>query len=531
MEAVYVHSKKPHNMSICFKKFMPLFAAAIFPMALTSCEGSEKGGENGSGGGGLPSDDVWNVTDAQTELYSWSPSIVPSQYYSVKVNGEKAFVLPCIDSPEGSQPEEEHHVCTFGCDGEVLVEINSYSEKITEAEVLPKSRGYNYRVHDDGVQVMLKPGDRVAVEMNGNEDDVLFIFVNPLETSKPAMDDASVTYYEAGTVTDVGTMTIPSGQTVYIEGGAIVKGRFTCPQNASDIKIKGYGILDSRGVDGRAIQLHKVSGLEIDGLLTLNDINWTTFIAEAEDVTVNNYKVVAVHNPGNTAGNENDALDLLGCRNAKVTGCFGYAHDDIFCVKSHKWSYKGEVEDILFEDCIAWNFRSGNSFVVGAETNYDVTGVTYRNCVSIHSAGNPSGTMNRGGLSVHHCAGGHVSDILFENITLEDCKEYGIHIDIRESYVKNLGNDDNNQPVEYSPGTMDGVTLRNIDVVNTPPQGNFLFGYDNDHKILNVVFDNVRIAGTELTGDNIRTYFDPSMSYSRGDQLSHNLEFVEYSFE
>ena len=78
---------------------------------------------------------------------------------------------------------------------------------------------------------------------------------------------------------------------------------------------------------------------------------------------------------------------------------------------------------------------------------------------------------------------------------------------------------------------MEGVTLRNIDVVNTPPQGNFLFGYDNDHKILNVVFDNVRIAGTELTGDNIRTYFDPLMSYSRGDQLSHNLEFVEYSFE
>ena len=69
-------------------------------MALTSCEGSEKGGENGSGGGGLPSDDVWNVTDAQTELYSWSPSIVPSQYYSVKVNGEKVADIAMIISPD-----------------------------------------------------------------------------------------------------------------------------------------------------------------------------------------------------------------------------------------------------------------------------------------------------------------------------------------------------------------------------------------------------------------------------------------------
>ena len=222
----------------------------------------------------------------------------------------------------------------------------------------------------------------------------------------------------------------------------------------------------------------------------LNDINWSNLIAEGTDVSINNYKVVAVYNPENTTGCENDALDLLGCRNAVVKGCFGYAHDDIFCVKSHKWSYKGEVDNILFEDCIAWNFRSGNSFVVGAETNYDISGVTYRNC-----------------------------------------KEYGIHIDIRKSYVSNLGNDDNNSPVPFSPGTADGIILRNVEILNTPPEGNFAFGYDASHRIEGLVFDNVRIAGTEITAANIETFFDPSMSYHRDEQTSGNLTNVEYSFE
>lgn len=508
-----------------------LLMASVLLIAASSCEGAQDKPGTEPGGGSSTDDLTWSATGAGTELYKYSPAVVPSQFYTVEVNGENAFVIPGIDVPQGSQPEEEHHICTFGCDGEVLVEVNPLAETIKEAEVLPKSKGYKYRIADGVLQVMLKPGDRVSVEINGKEDESLFIFVNPLETSKPSKDDPDVTYYEAGTVTEAGSLSVPSGHTLYIEGGAIVKGNLTCAQNSSDITIKGCGIFDSRGVNARAIQFHKISGLVIDGITMLNDINWTTFIAEGTDIAINNYKVVAVYNPENSSGCENDAIDLLGCRNARVTGCFGYAHDDIFCIKSWKWSYKGEVEDVVFDDCIAWNYRSGNSFVVGAETGCDISGVTYRNCISIHSAGNSSGTLNRGGLSVHHCAGGHVQDILFENITLEDCKEYGIHIDIRESYVSNLGNDEGNNQIPFSPGTADGITLRNINIMQAPPKGNFLFGYDAAHKITGLVFDNVCQEGTEITAGNITTFFDPAMSYQRNGHISYNLTNVEYDFE
>lgn len=218
--------------------------------------------------------------------------------------------------------------------------------------------------------------------------------------------------------------------------------------------------------------------------------------------------MVAVWNPENTKGCENDALDILGCTNVNVNGCFGYAHDDVFCVKSHKWTYKGIVKDVLFENCIAWNFQSGNSFVIGAETNENISDVTYRNCVSIHSAGRPDNTLSRGGLSVHHCAGGKISNIRFEDICLEDCKEYGIYLDIRESYVKNLG-----EGVTYSPGTCDGILLKNVNVLKRAPQGNVVMGYDENHKLEGVVFDNVVYAGAKFTPDNVRSFF-PTWKYA-----------------
>ncbi len=397
-------------------------------------------------------------------------------------------------------PTAEHHVCTFGCDGPVAVQITYNSDFISSAEILPKSKDWRYEVTRENVTLVMSPGDRAVVEINGSEEHDLFLFANPLEKEKPSGDDSSVLYFEAGTVTTLTSCVLTSGQELYIEGGAVVKSVLAAT-DAPGISVRGYGILDARGIDARGIQFRRTDNLTIDGIILLNDINWSTFISESDNVGISNYKVVATENPNNATGCENDALDILGCTDVKVQGCFGYAHDDIFCVKSHKWTYKGIVRDVVFDDCIAWNYLSGNSLVIGAETNENISDVTFRNCVSIHSGGRTS-TLFRGGLSIHHCAGGHVSNILFENIFLEDCKEYGIHLDIRESYVKDLGTG-----VTYSPGTCDGVRLKNVTLLTVPPCGNVLMGYDGEHMIKGVVFDDVVENGVRFTPENLRSYF------------------------
>lgn len=507
------------------KNFFYCALIAFSFLTVQACDKGVGGGTDNNGnqsGGDSPFD---NLENAETELYAYSNALLPSRYYNVKVNGQEALVLPCIDEPQGGQPDYEHNICTFGCNGKVLVEVSSYSELITEAKVLPESRGYQSRIVDGNLQVILEPGDRVAVEINGKEDNDLFIFVNHLETDKPAEDAANVRFFRAGEIYDANTISLHNGETVYIEGGAIVKANVSGTQ-VSDVALKGYGILDARGLTSRGIQINSSQNIEIDGITLLNDRAWSTFITCSDNIKINNYKVIAVYSPeSGKKGRENDALDLLGCTNAEVTHCFGYTHDDVFCIKSQKWTFSGKVDNILFDDCIAWNYQGGNSFIIGAEINQDVSNVTYKNCVSIHSAGD-SNRLQRGALSVHNCASAHVSNILFENIVLEDSKECAIHLDIRHSYVGNLGND-----VEYAPGTCDGITLRNINIMKKPGYGNMAFGYDENHKFTNVVFDNVCQEGVKITSDNISRFFDPNLKFVYKEQNSANLSNIEITYK
>lgn len=503
-----------------FQMLSNMTAVAAIALFAAACE---------PGGGKLNTDNqdspFDNLPESSIEIYDYSNAVLPSRYYSVKVNGRDALVLPCIDVPKGNQPEYEHNICTFGCDGEVLVQVDSYTELITEAKVLPESRNYQSRIVDGSLQVILKAGDRVAVEINGREDNDVFIFVNPVEKDKPSAGDPDVRFYKAGNIYNEGAIGLQDGETLYIEGGAIVRGNVTCVSGARDIEVRGYGILDSRGNTSRGIQFNSPDGVTVDGITLLNDIQWSTLITQGDNISISNYKVIAVFNPNNGNGRENDALDLLGCTNATVKGCFGYTHDDVFCIKSQKWLFSGKVDNVLFEDCIAWNYLGGNSFIIGAEINQDVSDVTYRNCVSIHSAGDRN-RLNRGGLSVHNCAGGHVSDILFEDIVLEDCKECAIHLDIRHSYVGNLGND-----VPYTPGTCDGITLRNINIMKKPGYGNMAFGYDEEHRFTNVLFDNVCQEGVRITAGNVGEYFSPDLKYVYKEQNSANLSNVEISYK
>ena len=422
------------------------------------------------------------------ELYDYSGKLSPSSYFSVDVNGQSAMVIETI----------EQDVCTFGADGPVTVSVGAWREMISSALVRPQFKEIPFELVNGKVQLTLQPYDQVVVEINGNAKKCLCIFVNPIEENKPSPEGTNVIYRKAGSLYDE-NLTLLSGQTLYIEGGAVVRGCITAAVGSENISIRGCGILDARDKSTRGIQINQVSNLTIEGLTLINNNNWSTLIAASEDISINNYKVVAVKSTMTESGKENDALDLLGCKNAVVTKCFGYAHDDVFCIKSHKWDYKGVVDNIRFEECTAWNVYGGNSFVIGAEVNENVMNVTYRNCCSIHCAGeDATKAMYRGGISVHNCAGGTVSDILFENITLEECGEFGICLDIRKSYVSNLGNG-----VEYTPGYCDGITIRNVQMLGAPRFGNLIKGKDDEHSIKNVILENITQEGVKLQSSDI----------------------------
>lgn len=417
---------------------------------------------------------------AVVETYAYAEELAPSLMYDVSVNGTRQFVYPT----------EEPHLCAFGCDAEVEIEVTSPAFKLESVTVRPLNKHYAYRLSQDKLILKLKTYDRAVVEFNGDETHPLFLFANPLEQGvKPDPADPSVKFFAAGGIYNENLINLEAGQTLYIEGGAVVNGCIDL-KGKDNVTIDGCGILNCHPGRSRGVFVHQCNHFTLKNIIEINRDNWTSFFAECRGLRADNYKVVA---PISANGAENDAFDIMGCNDVVVTRGFSYCHDDAFCIKCRKWNFGGPSSDILIEDCIAWNCKRGNSFEFGYELQEDATRITFRNNYAIHTAGNDN-VFRRGGIGLHNGAGGTVSDVLYENMYIEDPKEYGIHMIIIDSGY-NIGTG-----VVWTPGKIRNVTLRNIHIDHLPPQGNFIGGLDEDHRIENIVFENLYIAGKKITG-------------------------------
>lgn len=453
------------------------FIAAIFIMA--GCSSSE-GKDN-------PTTDE-NEASGEVMVYEYSSSLKPSTFFTVKVQDQDAFVLPT------SEPQ----ICTFSCNGKVKVEVTPLRVNASSAIVRPVSKDYEYSVSNGNVILYLEPYDRVVLEINGDEENPLFLFANPMETDKPSEDDENVLYLKAGTVTQKDILSLSAGQTLYIEGGAILEG-CVWAQDCSNVTIRGCGVIDGRDNSDKVVFFNNVDGGTIKDVTVLNSTGWTTLLTQSSNLTSDNYKAVAVAS-SNSAGNQNDAFDVMGCSNVTVTRGFSYCHDDAFCVKSQKWVYKAETKDVSFEDCIAWNKECGNSFEVGYETNQNVTNVSFKNVYAVHSAGK-STPLRRGGIGIHQGAGAVISELTYENVYIEDPREYGVYMRIMNSgYDIGTG-------VTWEPGLIRNVTLKNVSFLSKPPYGNVIQGYDSSYRIEGIKFENLRIGDELITDSNSGSYF------------------------
>lgn len=434
-----------------------------------------------------PAPNEWDNTTV--ESYEYASTVVPSSFYAVEVNGKSTRTLPT----------SEAHVCVFGCDGLVEVEVIDLRRTIENVVVRPISKNYTYSHDGSSVKLYLRPYDQVVVEINGDETNPLFVFANPLEESfRPQEDDPNVVFFKAGGVYGLNqTQLVRSGQTIYVEGGAILTGG-VISEGLENVKIAGCGILDGRETSTQAIKIGKTKGLTIENITVLNRNLWTTYLWECEDILVDNYKVVAVATTLHQYGAENDGCDLLGCKNAVVKRSFSYCHDDAFCIKAQKWLVGAEVDNVEFNECIAWNVGGGNSFEIGYELNQNVNDVRYRNIYAIRTAGRTP-SLRRGALGVQNGAGGKVTNISYDGVWVEDPREYGIYMGILKSSY-DIGNG-----VVWTPGEVDGVSVKNANFLVKPPYGFHFEGYDVDvHKLKNITLENITIGGEKLTQSNAK---------------------------
>ena len=203
-----------------------------------------------------------------------------------------------------------------------------------------------------------------------------------------------------------------SDETVYIEGGAIVYGVIHS-ENAQNVKILGRGILDAskiaRNEAVNMIRMNNVTNVNIDGIILRDPHIWSTLLSNCNAITFDNVKLIGLWRYNS------DGINLVNCKDATIKNSFIRSFDDNIVIRGSKSAYiepYNIIENIHVENCVLWN-DWGRVMEIGADTFADtIKNISYTNIYIPH--------FTSVAMDIQNCDRGHVTDIHYENIYIEE---------------------------------------------------------------------------------------------------------------
>lgn len=425
--------------------------------------------------------------------------------FSLTVNGREVFVYDNAVSA----------MALFSFEGSVTVEITS-THDLRWVDIRPKQAAIPLTINPTKITFRLTKPGQFSIERNGEHSRPMYVFASPLEKDVPKPNAPNVRYFAPGKIYDVGTLTLKSNETLYIAGGAIVRGNIEAT-DAQNISIRGRGILDASLLDkGRLVRLWRCRQVDIEGITIVNSPGWTLVLLDCDDVTIRHHQQVCWRNGS-------DGVDLVGTSHVRIQDCFLRNNDDNIVVKSFSinpqtyYSQPGkgrDVTDILVERCVIWNMPWGNALEIGFELRCQtVNTITFRDCDLIH--------VDRGAaLSIHNGDEATVESITYDNIRVEDAPHKLIDLAVFWSqYSTDRPTDNADRTRLYKQGAWDGVLrvppgqeaahassrghirnirFRNIAVTDGQFPYSILYGYDGQHQVENVQFEGLTIQGKRI---------------------------------
>ncbi len=270
----------------------------------------------------------------------------------------------------------------------------------------------------------------------------LHIFADPVATYDVDRQDAHTIYYGPG-LHEVGQIALRSGDTLYLDEGAVVYACITA-MDAENIRILGKGILDNShnkavilyetSVEGNnkavnnatrqhTVQLEYCKNVEIDGITIRDSLVYNIRPIGCRGLTIRNVKII-----GCWRFNA-DGIDMHNCEDVLIEHCFLRTFDDSICVKGFDCYYEGDVEAAVYQamhhngdvydvfqrvvvrDCVIWN-DWGKCLEIGAETRAeDISDILFEDCDCIHVTGPVLDCCNVDYADVHH--------VTWQNIRIE----------------------------------------------------------------------------------------------------------------
>ena len=263
-------------------------------------------------------------------------------------------------------------------------------------------------------------------------------------------------------------------------------------EGCRNICLRGGGIIDgqgtpdhfpgeetAQGTPGRPFLIRMIdcANVHIANLTMKNAACWMQNYLNCENLLLEGITV------RNHANDNNDGMDIDGCRNVIVRHCRVSSGDDALCFKG---AGQKELSRVLVEDC---DFYSAcNAVKVGTDTQGDFRRICIRRCRIGGLAEDPSGLKHAcsdSGISLEIVDGGTLEDVLIRDVCiLRAWSPFFMRLD-------NRGRVKPGDPVPPA-GSLRRVLFADITGYENGPRGSYLLGMPGK-PIEEIAFRNVRL--------------------------------------
>lgn len=369
-------------------------------------------------------------------------------------------------------------VAKFDFDGEVEVSVTSNNAEIKSARIRPLS--YSIPFETKGGRTITFKLDRpryISVEINGDIFNNLQLFADKIVDKPKVKKKRDLMYFGPGVHDFKGdSIAIPSNKTVYIDGGAVIKGWLSV-YNAKNVRILGHGIVMPGRHEGIMVRYSK--NVVVDGPLTTQ-----LPVGGSDSVEVKNVKVISSYGWG-------DGLNVFASNNVTYKNVFARTSDDCSTIYCTRKGYHGGCKNILIDGAVYWA-DVAHPIMIGLhgdiERNETIENVVYKDIDILDQCEHQIDYM--GCIGINNGDNILIKGILFDNIRIESLRK-GMLVNMRVCY---------NKKYCHAPGRgIEDITLRNITYTGKEPVMGIIAGYQPGRAVKGIHFENLVINGQKIT--------------------------------
>jgi len=371
----------------------------------------------------------------------------------------------------------------FDFRGKAEIAVQKNNGFFSKARIRPNPEDIEPVISGNTVRFTIDRPQNLSVEFDGDSKHNLHIFAGAFYAKRP--EGPNVVYFGPGVhkpENDAEAFTARSGQTVYIDAGAVLDGSFVL-EGVHDVAIIGHGLIEQP--KGGFVIKHS-SNIRVEGLTFINPAHGTLACLQSQHVTLSDIKTFS-------AGVWGDGINVYSCEDVSLDKAFLRTSDDCFTVYGHRNDTYGDARHIRVSNSVFWA-DTAHAMFLGMHGNVEkpetIEDVVFKNIDVLDLREDQPDYQ--GVMAIYAGDANLVRDITFEDIRVDHIEE-GKLFNFRVGY---------NSKYNSGPGRgIENVTLRNIAFTGEGAVGpSVIQGYDKTRGVRDVKIENLRIDGQKLTG-------------------------------